>query len=189
MVALPLWGLYLWVGFFITQGVIGMLKLKDKQSIVTQVKKTLEDTVSVVLADARGVNANSMTKLRKEAREANVEIRVVRNSLIRRAFEGTSYDCLLEVCVGPTLIGFSKEHPGAAARIFKEFANTEKDFEIKALSFEGEFIAAKDIDRLASLPTYEEGLAKLMSVMKEAAAGKLVRTLAAVRDQKQEEAA
>lgn len=162
-----------------------MLKLKDKQEIVTQVKSSVDKAQSIALADARGVSSNSMTQLRKRARSEGVEIRMVRNTLIKQAFADTSFDCLSEHCVGPTLVAFSIEHPGAAARIFKDFAKDEKDFEVKALCFEGELIDAKDIDRLASLPTYDEAIAKLMSVMKEAAAGKLVRTLAALREQKE----
>ncbi|KAA1447082.1 50S ribosomal protein L10, partial [Escherichia coli] len=137
------------------------------------------------VADSRGVTVDKMTELRKAGREAGVYIRVVRNTLIRRAVEGTAYECLKEAFVGPTLIAFSNEHPGAAARLFKEFAKANPAFEIKAAAFEGEFISAADIDRLATLPTYEEAIARLMSTMKEASAGKLVRTLAALRDQKE----
>lgn len=87
--------------------------------------------------------------------------------------------------VGPTLIAYSMEHPGAAARLFKEFAKANAKFEVKAAAFEGELIPASQIDRLATLPTYEEAIARLMATMKEASAGKLVRTLAAVRDAKE----
>ncbi|KAA1461354.1 50S ribosomal protein L10, partial [Escherichia coli] len=128
------------------------------------------------------VTVDKMTELRKAGREAGVYIRVVRNTLIRRAVEGTAYECLKEAFVGPTLIAFSNEHPGAAARLFKEFAKANPAFEIKAAAFEGEFIPAANIDRLATLPTYEEAIARLMSTMKEAVAGKLVRTLAALRE-------
>jgi large subunit ribosomal protein L10 len=83
------------------------------------------------------------------------------------------------------LIAFSHEHPGAAARLFKDFAKANAKFEIKAAAFEGELIPAAQIDRLATLPTYDEAIARLMATMKEAAAGKLVRTLAALRDQKE----
>ena len=127
-----------------------------------------------------------MTALRSEAREAGVWMKVVRNTLARRAVEGTPYECLTDTFVGPTLIAFSKEHPGAAARIFKDFAKKNDKFELKGGAFEGNVVS---VDMLATLPTYEEALAKLMSVMKEAAAGKLVRTLAAVGTQKEEEAA
>nr|MBP6341262.1 50S ribosomal protein L10 [Moraxella sp.] len=137
--------------------------------------------------DARGVTVGKMTQLRKEARAAGVDMRIVRNTLLRRALEDTNYTVLNDVFVGPTLIAFSTEHPGAAARLFKEFAKTNDKFEIKGAAFEGEFIAAKDIDRLASLPTYDEAIARLMGTMKEAAAGKFVRTLAALRDKMQGE--
>jgi len=165
------------------------LGLEDKKAIVAEVNEAAKGALSAVVADSRGVTVGAMTALRKQAREAGVYVRVVRNTLARRAVDGTSYEVLKDVFVGPTLIGFSNEHPGAAARLFKEFAKQEKSFEIKAAAFEGEFIPAESIDRLATLPTYEEALAKLMATMKEASAGKLVRTLAALRDQKEQQAA
>lgn len=125
-----------------------------------------------------------MTELRKAGREAGVYMRVVRNTLLRRVVEGTQFECLKDTFVGPTLIAYSMEHPGAAARLFKEFAKANAKFEVKAAAFEGELIPASQIDRLATLPTYEEAIARLMATMKEASAGKLVRTLAAVRDAK-----
>ncbi|OBU10287.1 50S ribosomal protein L10 [Morganella psychrotolerans] len=161
------------------------LNLQDKQAIVAEVSEVAKGALSTVVADSRGVTVDKMTELRKACREANVTVRVVRNTLLRRAVEGTSSECLKDVFVGPTLIAFSHEHPGAAARLFKDFAKANPAFEIKAAAFEGEFIAAKDIDRLATLPTYDEAIARLMATMKEAAAGKLVRTLAALRDQKE----
>lgn len=165
------------------------LNLQQKKVIVGEVNEAAQSALSVVLADSRGVSVSAMTELRKQARDNGVQMRVVRNRLLRRALEGTSYECVAEECFGPTLIAFSMEHPGAAARLFKEFGKQEEQFEVKALAYEGELIPASDIDRLATLPTYDEAIAKLMSVMKEASAGKLVRTLAALRDQKQEEAA
>ncbi|MER5001599.1 50S ribosomal protein L10 [Providencia stuartii] len=161
------------------------LNLQDKQAIVAEVSEVAKGALSAVVADSRGVTVAKMTELRKAGREAGVYIRVVRNTLIRRAVEGTSYEVLKDAFVGSTLIAFSNEHPGAAARLFKEFAKANPAFEIKAAAFEGELIQAKDIDRLATLPTYEEAIARLMATMKEAAAGKLVRTLAALRDQKE----
>ena len=164
------------------------LGLEDKKAIVAEVNEAAKDALSVVVADSRGVAVGAMTDLRKQARENGVQIRVVRNTLARRALTDTPWECLNETFVGPTLLAFSNEHPGAAARLFKEFAKGQQDFEIKALAYEGELIPASDLDRLATLPTYDEAIAKLMSVMKEASAGKLVRTLAALRDQKQEAA-
>lgn len=172
------------------EGVITVpLALEGKKAIVAEVSEAAKDALSVVVADSRGVAVSKMTELRKQARENGVQVRVVRNTLARRALSGTPWEILDESFSGPTLLAFSYEHPGAAARLFKEFAKEEKSFEVKALAYEGELIPATELDRLATLPTYDEAIAKLMSVMKEASAGKLVRTLAALRDQKQEEAA
>ncbi|WP_108649131.1 50S ribosomal protein L10 [Dongshaea marina] len=165
------------------------LRLEDKKAIVAAVNEAAKGALSAVVADSRGVTVDAMTALRQQAREAGVYMKVVRNTLARRAVEGTDYECLKDVFVGPTLIAFSNEHPGAAARLFKDFAKNQEAFEVKGLAFEGEFIAAADLDRLATLPTYDEAIARLMMCMKEASAGKLVRTFAALRDQKQEQAA
>lgn len=165
------------------------LNLQDKQAIVAQVNEAAKVALSAVVADSRGVTVGQMTELRKQARAAGVEMRIVRNTLLRRALEGTDYACMNDVFVGPTLIAFSNEHAGAAARLFKEFAKGNDKFEIKGAAFEGEFIDAKSIDKLATLPTYDEAIARLMGTMKEAAAGKLTRTLAALRDKMEAEAA
>ncbi|EQA3283509.1 50S ribosomal protein L10 [Escherichia coli] len=161
------------------------LNLQDKQAIVAEVSEVAKGALSAVVADSRGVTVDKMTELRKAGREAGVYMRVVRNTLLRRAVEGTPFECLKDAFVGPTLIAYSMEHPGAAARLFKEFAKANAKFEVKAAAFEGELIPAPQIDRLATLPTYEEAIARLMATMKEASAGKLVRTLAAVRDAKE----
>ncbi|SDK39904.1 MULTISPECIES: 50S ribosomal protein L10 [Ferrimonas] len=165
------------------------LGLEDKKAIVAEVNEAANGALSAVVADSRGVTVGSMTALRKEAREAGVVMRVVRNTLAKRAVEGTPFECLTDAFSGPTLIAFSTEHPGAAARLFKDFAKSEEAFEVKALAYEGELIPAEQIDRLAKLPTYDEAIAQLMMTMKEASAGKLVRTLAALRTQKEEQAA
>ena len=165
------------------------LGLEDKKAIVAEVSEAAKGALSAVAADSRGVTVAKMTALRQSAREAGVYMRVVRNTLLTRAVEGTDFACMNDVFVGPTLIAFSNEHPGAAARLFKEFAKGNDKFSIKGGAFQGEFIPAAQIDRLATLPTYEEAIAKLMATMKEASAGKLVRTLAALRDKKEAEAA
>ena len=164
------------------------IRLEDKKAIVAEVNEAAQAALSAVLADARGVTVGAMTGLGTEARDAGVYVGVVRNTLLRRAVEGTQYDVLNDVFTGPTLIAFSNEHPGAAARIFKEFAKGQDKFEIKAAAFEGNLIAANQIDVLATLPTFDEAVSQLMSVM-QGATSKLARTLAAVRDQKEAEAA
>ena len=165
------------------------LRLEDKQAIVAEVNVAATAALSAVVADSRGVTVGAMNELRSAARANGVYLRVIRNTLARRALEGTDFACLTETFTGPTILAFSNEHPGAAARLLKDFAKANETFEIKGLAFEGEFIEAAQVDRLATLPTYDEAIAKLMATMKEAAAGKLVRTLAAIRDQKEESAA
>ena len=162
------------------------LNLQDKKAIVAEVNEAASGALSAVVADSRGVQVAAMTTLRKQAREAGVYLKVVRNTLARRAVEGTAYECLQDVFVGPTLIGFSNEHPGAAARLFTDFAKKNKAFELKTAAFEGKIV---DVSVLAKLPTYDEAIARLMSTMKEAAAGKLCKTIEAVRVQKAEQAA
>ncbi len=165
------------------------LGLEDKKAIVAEVSEAAKGALSAVVADSRGVTVEKMTALRQSARAAGVYMKVVRNTLLTRAVEGSDFECMKDAFVGPTLIAFSNEHPGAAARLFKEFAKGNDKFSIKGGAFQGEFIPAAQIDRLATLPTYEEAIAKLMATMKEASAGKLVRTLAALRDKKEAEAA
>jgi large subunit ribosomal protein L10 len=172
--------------------------LKEKQAIVAEVNDTASNALSAVMADYRGVTVDGMTELRKVAREQNVYVRVIRNTLAKRAFEGTEFECLSETLLGPNIIAFSLEDPGAGARIFKDFAKANDKFEIKALSVGGKLLPAEQIDALAKLPTRDQALSMLMSVML-APVTKLTRTLnevptkvtrvvAAVRDQKQEEA-
>lgn len=162
------------------------LNLEGKKAIVAEVAEKAKAAQSCVIADSRGVGVNDMTALRKLARDNDVWLKVVRNTLVRRAVAGTSYEALSDSFVGPTLIAFSMEHPGAGARILTDFAKVNDKMELKTAMFEGE---VTPVDTLASLPTYDEAIAKLMATMKEAAAGKLVRTLAALRDQKEQEAA
>ena len=169
--------------------------LEDKKAIVAEVNETAISALSLVIADARGVTVEGMTALRKDARENRVTLRVVRNTLARRALTGTGYECVNSSLVGPSLFGFSMEDPGAAARLFKEFAKENKNFEVKALAVSGQILGADQLDVLAKLPTRDQALSMLMSVMKAPVTklvqtmnevpGKLVRTLAAVRDQKE----
>jgi large subunit ribosomal protein L10 len=174
------------------------LNLEDKKAIVAEVNETAGNALSLVIADARGVNVTDMTALRAQAREQNISLRVVRNTLAKRAFEGTEFECVSDVLTGPSLFGFSMEDPGAAARLFKDFAKDNEDFEVKALSVSGQLLDKGQIDVLAKLPTMEQALGLLASVTL-APVTKLVRTfnevptkvtrvVAAVRDQKQDAA-
>ncbi len=169
--------------------------LEDKKAIVAEVNETATSALSLVIADARGVTVDGMTALRQSARENSVTLRVVRNTLAKRALTGTDYECVNDTLVGPSLFGFSMEDPGAAARLFKDFAKENDKFEVKALAVSGQVLGAEQLDVLAKLPTRDQALSTLLSVMKAPVTklvqtinevpGKLVRTLAAVRDQKE----
>jgi len=173
--------------------------LKEKQAIVAEVNDTASKALSAVMADYRGVPVDNMTSLRKQAREAGVQVRVIRNTLAKRAFEGTEFECLKEALLGPNIVAFSLEDPGAGARIFKDFAKDNEEFEIKALSVGGKLLPANQIDALAKLPTRDQAIAMLMSVMQAPITklvrtfndvpGKVTRVVAAVKDQKQEASA
>ena len=173
--------------------------LEVKQAIVAEVNETASKALSAVMADYRGVSVSDMTELRKNAREAGVLVRVIRNTLAKRAFEGTEFECMSEAMLGPNILAFSLEDPGAGARVFKDFAKENEEFEIKALSVGGKLLPAEQIDLLAKLPTRDEALAMLMAVMRapitkltrtfNAVPVKVTRVVAAVRDQKQEVAA
>ena len=171
------------------------LGLEDKKRIVAEVNSAAGDALSAVLANYRGVTVEEMTALRRNARDNKVYLRVVRNSLLRRAVRDTDFECVEPALTGPTILAFSREDPGSAARVLKEFAENNDRFEIKALSIGGRLLEPADIDVLAKIPTLDQARSMLMSVMlapvtrlarttKEVPA-KLTRTLAAVRDQKQ----
>lgn len=174
------------------------IRLEDKMQIVSEVNQAATSALSAVLANYRGVTVSDLTELRKTARKNKVYLRVVRNTLLRRAVENTDFECIREVLKGPTILAFSQEDPGAAARVLQEFAKGNSKFEIKALSIGGKLLDASQIDVLAKLPTYDQAISILMGLML-APVGKLVRTLnevpakvtravAAVRDQKKEAA-
>lgn len=162
-----------------------VMSLYDKKKIVSMIRDVADSALSAVVADARGVKSNDMNILRKLSRESGVRLCVIRNSLAKRAFSGTNYECLSDDFSGPSIVAFSNNHPGAGARIFKKMAESNINFQIKAFSFEGCYMKFDQIDKLALLPTYDEAVSKLMSVM-EGATVKLVRTLFAINHAKKE---
>jgi large subunit ribosomal protein L10 len=175
------------------------LNLEDKKALVAEVSAVAATALSVVAAEYRGLTVSQMTDLRLKARSAGVYVRGVKNTLARKAMAGTSFECMSAVLKGPLVLAFSKDDPGAAARVVKAFAKDNDKLVTTAVSLGGQLLAASALDKVASLPTREQALAQLLGVMKApiqklaatlaAAPSKLVRTLAAVRDQKQAAAA
>jgi large subunit ribosomal protein L10 len=171
------------------------LTLEEKKAVVAEVAEVAKGAFSAVAAEYCGLTVEQLTNLRIKAREDNVYLRVVKNTLARRALEGTDFECMSERLTGPLILAFSQEDPGAAARVTKEFATTNDKFSVTMLSVGGQLLEPSEIDKLASLPTRDQALGMLMSVMQAPVTklartlnevpGKLVRTVAAIRDAKQ----
>ncbi len=153
------------------------LRLEDKQALVKEVNAVAGDSVTAVAAEYRGLSVAEMTELRKEARSAGVYLRVVKNTLARRAVEGTEFECMQETLKGPILLAFAKDDPGAAARVIKDFAKGHDALQAVSLSAGGQLLPASDLNTLADLPTLDQARAMLLGVM-VAPMSKLVRTLA-----------
>ena len=172
-----------------------MLTKEQKEAIVAEVAIVARSAHSAIAAEYRGLSVEQMTKLRHDARNAGVYLRVVKNTLARRALTDTGYACMSESLVGPLVLAFSKEEPAAAARIVRDFAKDNDKLVVKVIALNGKLLTPGDLTALATLPTREEALSQLMAVMKapieklartiKAPADKLVRTIAAVREQKQ----
>ncbi len=152
-------------------------RLEDKKTFVKEINAVAGESISVVAADYRGLSVTEMTELRRDARNAGVYLRVVKNTLARRAIEGTEFECMKETLRGPILLAFGKDDPGAAARVIKDFAKEHKVLQAVSLSTGGQLLPAEDLTRLAELPTLDQARAMLLGLM-IAPMTKVVRTLA-----------
>lgn len=171
------------------------LNLEQKKAIVAEVADVAANAYSAIGAEYSGLSSTQMTELRAKARAEGVYLRVVKNTLARRAVEGTDFECMQEGLVGPLILAFSLEDPGAAARLLKDYAKENEKLAVKLVSISGQMLDASALDRLARLPNKEQAISMLMAVMKAPVEkfvrtlnephAKLVRTIAAVRDQKQ----
>ncbi len=173
------------------------LDLAQKKAVVAEVSQVAASAYSAIAAEYRGLSVSQLTDLRYRARQNGVYMRVVKNTLARRAVEGTDFQCLQDELVGPLILAFSQEDPGAAARVLKEFSKDKANDKlvVKVLSIGGQVLPPSDLDRLASMPTKEEAISLLMSCMQapitklartlNEVPGKLVRTVEAIRVQKE----
>jgi large subunit ribosomal protein L10 len=171
------------------------LNFEQKQAIVAEVAEVARTAHSVVAAEYRGITVEQMTDLRVQARNNGVYLRVVKNTLARRAVEDTEFECMTDGLTGPLVLAFSQEDPGAAARVIKDFAKENDQLKVTLVSIGGQLLAASELETLAKLPTYDQAISMLMSVMKapvqklaatmNEVPGTLVRTIAAIRDAKE----
>jgi len=152
------------------------LTYTEKQAVVAEVADVANNAMSAVAAEYRGLSVSQLTDLRSKARSTGVYVRVVKNSLARRAVKGTEFECMQDHFSGPLMLAFSQEDPGSAARLFRDFAKENDQLKIMLGAVGGETIDAADIGKLANLPTRDEGISMLMSVM-QAPITKFVQTL------------
>ena len=153
------------------------LRLDDKKALVAEVNEVASKALSAVAVENRGLTAGRFDQLRAQARKNGIYLHVVKNTLAKRAVEGTEFECLGPALTGPIVLGFSLEDPGAVGRVIKDFAKDNEKLVVKAVAVGGTLYGAKDIDRLASLPTKEQALSMLMGTML-APISQFVRTLA-----------
>ena len=153
------------------------LSLAQKKAVVEEVAEVARSAHSAVAAEYRGLTVTEMTTLRESAKRSGVYLRVVRNTLARRAVEGTEFECIRDRLAGPLVLAFSRDEPGAAARVVRDYAKSNGKLVVSFVAFDGKAMDASAIEELASLPTREEAVARLMSVLL-APATRLVRTIA-----------
>jgi large subunit ribosomal protein L10 len=171
------------------------LNLEDKKALVAEVAEVAAHAQSVVAAEYRGLTVSQMTELRAKARKQGVYMRVVKNTLARKALAGTTFESVGPKLKGPLVLAFSKDDPGAAARVVKDFAKGNEKLVATLVSLAGQLLPGAELERVASLPTREQALSMLLGVLKApiqklvgtlaAPASQLARTVAAVREQKQ----
>ncbi|MDR3898543.1 MAG: 50S ribosomal protein L10 [Duodenibacillus sp.] len=174
------------------------LNRQDKAAVIEEMSALVAQSSVIVVAEYRGLTVEAITKLRADARKQGVQLRVVKNTLVRRAVAGTPFEGLSDKFVGPLIYGMSAD-PVAAAKVLHNFAKTNDKLVIKAGAMANYVMNVADIEKLASMPSRDELLAKLMATMNEPIAkfvrtinevpARFVRTVAAYRDAKEKAAA
>lgn len=167
------------------------ISLEQKKAMAAEVRSVAETAFAAVAAEYRGISATAMDALRVEARKEGVYLRVVKNSIAKRAIEGTEFECMSSGLNGPLLLAFSVEDPGAAARVVKAYAKTNDKLVPQLVAVGGRLYPPTELDRLASMPTRDQALSMLMATMRaptqkfvstlNEVPGKLVRTIDAIR--------
>jgi large subunit ribosomal protein L10 len=171
------------------------LTYAQKETIVAEVAEVAKTAYSAIGAEYRGLTVADMTDLRVEARKSGVYVRVVKNTLAKRALADTEFSCMQDELTGPLVLAFGRQDPGSAARVVEAFAKKHDKFRVRLIAVSGQLLPPSELDKLAKMPTYEEAISQLMAVMKapvqklaatlNEVPGKLVRTVAAVRDAKE----
>jgi large subunit ribosomal protein L10 len=171
------------------------LNLAQKEAIVAEVAEVAKGAYSAVGAEYRGLTVEQMTRLRVEARKAGVYVRVVKNTLARRALQGTDFECMSKGLTGPLVLAFSQQDPGSAARVIEAFAKEHNKVVVRLVALGGKLLDPSELGAVAKMPTRDQAISMLMSVIKapvqklaatiNEVPAKLVRTIAAIRDAKE----
>ncbi len=176
-----------WLHIPVLEGITLALNLQQKQAVVAEISAQVAQAQTIVLSEYRGIKVSDITKLRSQARQSDVYCHVLKNTLARRAVQGTPFAALAEKMAGPLMYTISAD-PIAAAKVVREFARTNDKLVIKAGAMAGAVMSAEEVVALASIPSRNELIARLMATM-NAATSQFVRTLAALRDKKEAESA
>jgi len=170
------------------------LNLTQKQDLVKEMTAVLNDAEVVLTADYSGLTANELNELRKSTREAGVFVKLVKNNMLKMALKESQFSSMSENIFGPQIVAVGKEDAGKFAKSIKEFIDKHENLKPKAINYQGQDLDISELQKLASLPTYEEAISKLLSVMQgpikklmatmQAVPGKLVRTIDAVKASK-----
>lgn len=153
------------------------MNIEQKKAIVDEVAEVADASPSAIAAEYIGLNVAEMTELRQSAREAGIYLKVVRNTLARRALEGTKFDCMREKLIGPLLLAFSNDEPGSAAKVIRDFSETNDKLVVKLIVLDGNLFDAADLDRVANIPSLDQARSMFLGLL-QAPMGKFVRILA-----------
>ena len=152
------------------------LTLEQKQSVVAEVNAVAAAAPAAVAAEYKGLNVAEMTALRRSARDAGIYLRVVRNTLARRALEGTRFECMRETLSGPLLLAFSNEEPGSAAKVIRDFAEDNGKLAVRLIAVDGQLLDTAQIDSVANMPTLDQARSMFLGLL-QAPPGKFLRVL------------
>ena len=170
------------------------LNLEAKKNLVKEVSEVLTNAETILTADYRGLTANQLNEFRKISRHPGIYIKVVKNNMLKMALKDSEFSVLSDKIAGPRILAVSNDSPGEFAKLIKAFIDNNENIELKSLAYKGEELDISEIKKLASLPTYDEAIAMLMSVMQaplqklmatmNAVPTKIVRTLDAIKQSK-----
>lgn len=171
------------------------MKLEEKKQAVTEIASMAEDAHGLITAHYRGMTVDQMTELRRKGRDSGVSLKIVKNTLAKRALVDSQYQGVTEKLVGPTILAFSLEEPNAAAKLIKDFAKSCKALKVQAICLEDTVLGAESLDKVASMPNKAQAVAMLLGVLQapsrnlactlQETYAKLVRVAQAVADKRE----